>query len=220
MRVAPFVMSFAAMAAIASCERDPGTTTSTLPPAALASASPAPTTSAPPPAWLTDRATYSLINTSAPAFEADLNGGGKTSAAALRGHWTILAFWGLWSDDSLADAKYMRALVSAADADPDLDFLSISSPPGPGRAAEALGSFPSLDAWFKSQGGSGWPTAMDPDGKIAAVYHVTAFPTYFLIGPDLTIEAGRGELSATPEDGIKPVIRGYSEIRKQVVSPN
>jgi hypothetical protein len=61
---------------------------------------------------------------------------------------------------------------------------------------------------------------MDADGKIAMAYRVSAFPTYFLIGPDLTIEAGRGELSATPEDGIKPVIKGYAEIRKQVASPD
>ena len=44
-------------------------------------------------------------------------------------------------------------------------------------------------------------------------------PAYILVGPDLTIEGYRGALSATPDDGIKSVIRGVAEIRKQVAAP-
>lgn len=202
----------ATLFAASACERSPA-------PAAAPAATPAAPPAGPPPAWLTDRADYPLINTTAPAFSAELAAGGHVTQDALKGHWTILAFWGLWSDDSLADATYIRALVSAANADPDLDFLSIHTPPGPGRGAEALGSFLSLDSWFKDQGG-GWPTALDADGKIAAAYRVTSAPVYLLIGPDLTIEAYRTSLSATPDEGIKSVIKGYAEIRKQIASPD
>jgi hypothetical protein len=39
------------------------------------------------------------------------------------------------------------------------------------------------------------------------------------VGPDLNIEAYRGPLSATPDDGIKSVIRGVAEVRKQIAAP-
>ena len=210
MRSIRLALSAAALLAGSACERAPAPAA---PPAAALSPAPAPS-----PAWLTDRSAYPLIGMTAPAFSADLSGGGKVSQAALKGHWTILAFWGLWSDDSIADAKYIRALVSAAAADPDLDFLSIHTPPGPGRGAEALGSFRSLESWFASQGGR-WPTGLDLDGKIATAFRLSSAPVYLLIGPDLTIEAYRTQLASTPDDGIKPVIKGYTEIRKQIAAP-
>jgi hypothetical protein len=212
--VAAYVSLFAALS-VAACEKAPTPAAVVAPPAAV----PAPTPAAPPPAWSTDRAAYPLVTTTAPAFSADLNGGGKASLDTLRGHWTILEFWGLWSDDAIADARFTRALVSAAGADPDLEFLSIHTPPGPGRGSEALGTFLSLDSWFKSQGGP-WPTAMDTDGKIAEAFRVTSVPTYLLIGPDLTIEGYRGQLASTPDEGIKSVIKGYAEIRKQIAAPD
>jgi hypothetical protein len=49
---------------------------------------------------------------------------------------------------------------------------------------------------------------------------VTSAPVYLLIGPDLTIEGYRGQLASTPDDGIKSVIKGYAEIRKQIASPD
>ena len=46
-----------------------------------------------------------------------------------------------------------------------------------------------------------------------------ALPAYLLIGPDLTIEGYRGALTATPDNGIKSVIQGVSEVRKQIAAP-
>ena len=43
--------------------------------------------------------------------------------------------------------------------------------------------------------------------------------TYLLVGPDLTIEAWRGPLAETPDNGIKDVIRGVAKIRKQIANP-
>lgn len=207
----------AALLAAAACQRQPSVPATTPAPTARAAPTPAPDAT-PAPAWQTDKSAYLLLSTTAPNFSADLNGGGSVTQENLKGHWTILAFWGLWSDDSLADAKYIRALVSAASQDPDLDILTIHTPPGPGRASEALGSFLSLDSWFKDQGGS-WPTAMDRDGKIAEAFKITSAPVYLLIGPDLTIEGYRTDLNAAPDEGIKSVIKGYAEIRKHTLAP-
>jgi hypothetical protein len=63
-----------------------------------------------------------------------------------------------------------------------------------------------------------WPHVTD-DGTIARALSISTTPAYLLIGPDLTIEAYRGALTATPDDGIKSVIRGVAEIRKQVAAP-
>lgn len=185
---------------------------------AVANDAPTPPASASIEGWRTEEGSFPLLGQTAPAFTAPLNEGGEVTQEALRGRWTILAFWGLWSDDSLADARYIAALVSAAGQDPDLDVLTIHTPPGPGRGAEALGAFLSLDTWFADQGPP-WATAMDSDGAIAAAYGVTDAPVYLLVGPDLTIEGWREDLSATPDDGIKSVIRGVADIRKEIAAP-
>lgn len=57
------------------------------------------------------------------------------------------------------------------------------------------------------------------DATVAETFAIDRTPAYLLIGPDLTIEAYRGALSATPEDGIKPVIRGVAEIKRQIAAP-
>jgi hypothetical protein len=168
--------------------------------------------------WSLSEDEYSILGTVTPGFAGNRHKGGRVTQDALRGKWTILGFWGLWSDDSIADARYMSALVSAAKQDPDLEFMSVHIPPGPDRGDEALGAFLSLDQFFADQGGS-WPTIVDTEGRIAAQLQIDSAPLYLLIGPDLTIEAWRGPLAATPEDGIKPVIRGVAEIRKQIASP-
>lgn len=64
------------------------------------------------------------------------------------------------------------------------------------------------------------PINGDQADAVAAALGVTQFPQYLLVGPDLTIEAARGALSDTPDDGIKSVIRGVAEIRKQVSAPH
>lgn len=209
----------AAALALAACQRE-----EPVAPAPAAIAAQAPSAPAPAPeaqtveGWRTDIGAYALNGQTAPAFSAKLHDGKAVTQQALRGHWTILVFWGLWSDDSLSDARYIRALFTAADQDPDLDILTVHTPPGPGRGAEALGAFRSLDSWFADQGGP-WATVMDDDGKIAEAYKVAAAPIYLLVGPDLTIEGWRTELSATPEEGIKSAIRGVAAIKKQIAAP-
>lgn len=168
--------------------------------------------------WRTDQPAYPLLNGRVPAFTLPLNGGGEVNSESFRNRWTVLCFFGLWSDDSLADARYIKALSTAIDQDPDLDFLAIHIPPALGKGDVALGAFRSLDDWFKSQGG-GWPTAMDQTGEVSDRFQITGAPIYLLVGPDLTIEGWRTSLASTPEDGIKSVIRGVAAIRKQIAAP-
>jgi hypothetical protein len=213
-------IAIAALAVLAACQREEPKA----PPAASAPAAPASTQPAETPkaiiaeGWRTDVAAYPLLGQTIPKFTAKLNAGGEVTQEALRNHWTILAFWGLWSDDSLADARYMRALVSAVDQDPDLEFLSIHIPPALGKGDVAFGAFRSLDQWFKDQGGT-WPTAIDTDGSISDRFQITGAPIYLLVGPDLTIEGWRTDLSSTPDNGIKSVVRGVAAIKKQIAAP-
>jgi hypothetical protein len=141
-----------------------------------------------------------------PQFELDKLSGGKVSAESLRGKWTVLALWSASDAASLADEVYIRSVISAADQDPDLDFLSVhvktDANADPAKA-------------FK---GNPWPTLL-ADEKALQSFGVSALPVYLLVGPDLVIEASRGALAKTPDDGIKPMFRGIAEVKKQVSSP-
>lgn len=180
---------------------------------------PAPSLSpAPAEGWISDSRTYPLIGKSVPEFSADLPDGGALTRDMLRDRWTILGFWGLWSADSLADVRYMTALASAVGQDPELDFIGVHTPPVPVSSGPAFGVYDSLEHGLSDQGGV-WTTAVDADGSVAAAFQTTGPPVYLLIGPDLTIEAWRAALHDTPEDGIKPVIAGVAEIRRQISAP-
>ncbi|MEZ5937522.1 MAG: hypothetical protein R3C52_04805 [Hyphomonadaceae bacterium] len=158
---------------------------------------------------------YALQGERLPDFSLPMHGGGALSSDSLRGHWTILAFWGLWSDDSLADTRYMNAVASASSQDPDLDFKGVHVPPGPERGSDALGVYLSLDQGLQDQGGL-WQTTVDDTGAVAAELMISSVPTYLLIGPDLTVEAWRPSMAAEGDDVVKPMFRGVAEIRKDV----
>ncbi len=213
------VALIAGLALLAACQRE---ATSTQPSAPL----PKPNgeiaiTAAPATAdvegWHTDVTGYARMSTTAPAFKLKTLEGKDVSQDTLREHWTILAFWGVWSDDSKADAKYIRALSSAVDQDPNLDLLTVHIPQIGGTGTTSADA-KTVQDWFAKNGGA-WPTAVDVDGKAAAAFRVDEAPFYLLVGPDLTIEGYRGDLSETPDDGIKSVIRGVAEIKKQIADP-
>lgn len=148
--------------------------------------------------WEVDQTAYALSNTALPAMTGTRPDGSAFTTEAMRGRWTIL---GLWSGPAPADeASFTAALSSAADQDPDLDVLVI----------HAAGAAP--------QPPPPWPMLED-SGKLISVLAPPTTPAYLLVGPDLTIEGYRGALSETPDDGIKSVIRGVAEIRKQIATP-
>jgi hypothetical protein len=167
------------------------------PPAAAVSAEPVE-------GW--DNSATSLLGKPLPGVELSKPDGSKMQADELRGRWTVVALWSASNPDSIADETYIRSVISAADQDPDLDFLSVHVKTDAAADPAKL---------FK---GNPWPTVL-ADDKAMQTFGVSALPAYLLIGPDLTIEASRGALSKTPEDGIKGMFRGISEIRKQIGSP-
>lgn len=159
--------------------------------------------------WQTDPSSYAMLGGTAPNFSLDRVGGGKVTQEDLRNRWTILGFWNATIAGIEEEKTYIQALNSAADQDPDLDFLTVYLP---------LDAAPTdVAKWFANNGGA-WPTLTGTDDT-ASLFAIQKTPAYLLIGPDLTIEAYRGALTTTPDDGIKSVIRGVAEIRKQIVSP-
>ncbi len=154
------------------------------------------------PGWETDAAAYVGMGTTAPAFTGAYADGTAFSHESLRGRWTILGFDAF--DTSSEDEKtFIAALNSAADQDPDLDFLQVFEMPTDVTAPRV----------------TKWPSIADK-GEAAEAFGLASTPAYLLIGPDLTIEGYRGALSSTPEDGVKPVFRGVHEIRKQIAAPH
>jgi hypothetical protein len=148
--------------------------------------------------WEIDQTAFAKINTPLPALAGKKPDGSEFTAESLRGRWTIL---GLWSGPAPAgEANFTAALSSAADQDPDLDVLVIHAPGATPQPAPA------------------WPTLEDTGTMISTLAPPTT-PAYLLVGPDLTIEGYRGALSETPDDGIKSVIRGVAEVRKQIAAP-
>ncbi len=142
--------------------------------------------------------------------------GTSLSAEDLRGQWTIVTFWGLWSEDSIADLRFMKALDRAIDQDPELNFAAIHVPQ-PGDEIEApYGAYLSLQQGLADQGAP-FPTAEDANGSASSSLGITSTPTYLLIGPDLAIEAQRGAIAPDETDGIKSMLQGVAEIRKQIV---
>jgi hypothetical protein len=150
--------------------------------------------------WQAHAAVCDLLTT--PEFDLQKVGGGRLSLADLRGRWTILGFWNATLAGIEEEARYLRALNSAVDQDPDLDLLTIY--------LKLDGAETDVARWFANNGGDPWPTLIDTGDA----FDIAVLPAYFLVGPDLTIRACRGALSSDP-DGIKSVIRGVAQIRKE-----
>ncbi len=181
--------------AVASCgQPEPGATAVTPETSNVVAPIPSP----PIDGWEIDQTAYAKINTPLGSMTGSKADGSAFDSDSMRGRWTIL---GLWSSPPPADeASFTAALSSAADQDPDLDVLVI----------HAAGTAP--------QPAPPWPM-MEDGGMLLSTLAPPTSPAYLLVGPDLNIEAYRGALSATPDDGIKSVIRGVAEVRKQIAAP-
>jgi hypothetical protein len=115
-----------------------------------------------------------------------------------------------WASADKTEDTFVTALNSAVDQDPDLDFLQVVVAPGV-PAPNPDGSRSGVE--------SKAPTLADGDHQIASAFGISDLPAYLLIGPDLTIEGVRGRLADSPDNGIKDVIRGVAQIRKQIADP-
>lgn len=193
------LIALAAVLTFAACGQPPAESSAPPTPEAATPEPPAPSTSASILGWDTATSAYAKIGTTLPAFTARKGDGSEITAEALRGRWTIL---GVWGPTRIAnETSFAAALNSAVDQDPDLDLL-IEHTLVDGKAAPD----------------GPWPKISDTG--LAATLGLPVLPSYLLIGPDLTIEGWRGPLELSPENGIKPVIQGVHEIRKQVSAPH
>lgn len=177
-------------------------TDATVPPTEQAVSSDTAKTRASVEGWETDLTAYARNGSTLPPFALKQPDGPELTHKNLRDRWTILAFIGADAGGK-PEKDYVAALNSAADQDPDLDFLAIRPAVQPTDVTVASAPWPTLDDT------TGFTESLGIDQSIA----------YLLIGPDLTIEGYRGALSATPDDGIKSIIRGIAEIRKQIAAP-
>jgi hypothetical protein len=200
---------FAAALALTACEKPQDVAAPPASPPAPAAAEPLAPEIANVEGWQTTPASHRLISKTTPDFSLQKVGGGSITRERLRGRWTILGFWNATLAGVEEETRYLRALNSAVDQDPDLDLLTIY------LKLDAAGT--DIGKWFANNGGDPWPTLVD-EGETDDAFGIAVLPAYLLIGPDLTIRAWRDALSNDP-DGIKPVIRGVAEIRKQVASP-
>jgi thiol-disulfide isomerase/thioredoxin len=143
-----------------------------------------------------------------PDFSAPLVGGGTLNDEMLRGKWTVVQFWGLWCEDSLADADHSAALARAIAQDPGLSFYTI-------HVDQRFGRWGSVDAFFAEEGVS-FPVALDPHRRIKNAFGVTSTPTYLVIDPDGVIRATRGDLrkDESGEGGVKAFIKQIAELRR------
>lgn len=201
------LLGFSTSIALAACGQPttPAPAEATVPPAEQTQA-PAAGSLASVEGWETDLTAYAGMGSTLAAFALKQADGTELTQENLRGRWTILAFVGGNDAAAKTEHDYVAALNSAADQDPDLDFLAVQSV----AAQQPATNTPRAPA--------PWPTVYD-DAGVTAALRIDTPPSYLLVGPDLTIEGYRGALASTPEDGIKSVIRGVAEIRKQVAAP-
>ncbi len=156
---------------------------------------------------------YSLLGETFPAISGTLVDGTPFSTADLGGRWTVVDVWGIWCGDCMADAPYVAALATALAQDPDVDFLSIHTPPSAERADEAYGKYGSVSAYFDAAGYS-YPTLVDTDASVRGALRIDWTPTYLLVGPDLRIHAFRTDLSVAGNEPVKDTVRGIADVRR------
>ena len=138
--------------------------------------------------------THDLLGQTLAPFETYRLGGGLFSDTDLQGRWTVLVAWGVWCHDSRNDAENIAAVAAHFAAHPDIDFMSLHVPQGPERLDHRFGAYASVQAYFADVA-LAWPVALDEDSTVRMQHKIHWTPSYLLIGPDLTVEAFRTDLS-------------------------
>jgi len=130
--------------------------------------------------------------------------------------WTIIDVWGIWCGDCMADAPYAAALSRAVEQDPELDFISIHTPPSPRRADEAFGDYGSVEAYF-SEAGYSYPTVLDLDASVRETLQIAWTPTYLLVSPDGIVRGFRTDLSVAGGEPVKDFLQDVARVKAETV---
>lgn len=156
---------------------------------------------------------YPLLGQKMPAFTTERAGGGVFTSEELKGHWTVIEFWGVWCPDCMADAEHVAAFARAAEQDPALRFVTVHVDTRSGR-------WPSVQAYLSEKGVT-YPVLMDPDRAIYKAFQMQWVPTYLVVDPQGVIRGFRTDLSRdpAPEGGVKAFMKQIAELRKAHPSP-
>ncbi len=159
-----------------------------------------------------------LLGQPLPAFTGVMADGNVFNSADMH-RWTVIQVWGLWCEDSMADAPYAAALNTAIEQDPDLDFMTVHTLHKPDQSQKRFGAYDSLPAYFEDVGYT-LPTVIDEDASIRAALQVGWTPSYFLVSPDGIVRGYRTDLSVAGDgepvkDFIRDIARVRGEYRKQ-----
>lgn len=157
---------------------------------------------------------YALLNQPLPDISAPFLDGSVWQASDLDS-WTIIDVWGIWCGDCRADAPYAAALASAVDQDPELEFLSIHTPPSARRAEDAFGDYGSVEAYFSEKGYS-YPTVVDADASLRDALQIAWTPTYLLVSPEGVVRGFRTDLSVSGELAVKTFLQDVAEVRSNM----
>lgn len=155
---------------------------------------------------------HPLLGKRFPAFGAPNINGTQFSTDDLIGQWTVITIWGVWCHDSRNDAENISAVASHFSNHPDIGYVSLHVPPGADDLDRRFRNYGSVNGYFADRGLS-WPTVLDETATIREILDVQWTPTYLLVGPDLTIQAFRTDLSVvTDHDPVSRFIENVEEI--------
>ncbi|MEM7459578.1 MAG: TlpA disulfide reductase family protein [Pseudomonadota bacterium] len=157
--------------------------------------------------------TYEGLGAPLPIFDGTKTDGTAFSSLDLEGRWTVIEVWGIWCHDSRNDAPFAAALSTALGQDPDVDFMSIHTPPNLEHADRALRGYDSVDAWFDEKGWS-FPTVMDEDASVRAALNIRWTPTYLVVAPDRSVQGFRTGLADAGDLAVKDFVQDISETRR------
>lgn len=159
---------------------------------------------------------HALLGETLPSLSGEMADGSIFDPASLT-NWTIIHVWGLWCGDSMADAHYTAALVTAIAQDPDLDFLSIHTPDSASHTApqDMFGKYGSVAAFFGSKGYS-FPTLIDEDASLRQALEIKWTPSYLLVDPDGIVRGYRTDLSVAGGEPVKDFLKDVARVRKDL----
>ncbi|MEO0786827.1 MAG: redoxin domain-containing protein [Pseudomonadota bacterium] len=158
---------------------------------------------------------YAFLGKPLPDFTAPRVNGPDWSPRQINS-WTIIDVWGIWCGDCMADAPYAAALSRAVEQDPDLDFISIHTPPSPRRADEAFGDYGSVEAYF-AEAGYSYPTVLDLDASVREAMQIAWTPTYLLVSPDGIVRGFRTDLSVAGGEPVKDFLQDVARVKAETV---
>lgn len=163
--------------------------------------------------------TYEGLGETLPAFTGEMASGASFSSTLLEGRWTVIEVWGIWCHDSRNDATYAAALSRALAQDPDVDFMSIHTPPNADHVDIAYRNYDSVSAWFDEKGWS-FPTVVDVDASIRDLLRIRWTPTYLVVAPDLTVQGFRTGLADAGDLAVKEFVKDIAETRRDWSNPS